>query len=44
MAKVPRALAERTRDEFYLKASLQLAELKGLDLTLRQALEFKYIT
>ena len=44
MAKVPRALAQRTRDEFYPKASLQLAEVKGLDLTLRQALEFKYIT
>jgi NitT/TauT family transport system substrate-binding protein len=41
MAKVPRALAQRTRDEFYPKAS-QLAEVKGLDLTLRQALEFKY--
>jgi NitT/TauT family transport system substrate-binding protein len=44
MAKVPRALAQRTRDEFYPKASLQLAEVKGLDLTLKQALEFKYIT
>ena len=44
MAKVPRALAQRTRDEFYPKASLQLAEVKGLDLTLRQALEFKYIS
>jgi NitT/TauT family transport system substrate-binding protein len=43
MAKVPRALAQRTRDEFYPKAS-QLAEVKGLDLTLRQALEFKHIT
>ena len=42
-AKVPRALAQRTRDEFYPKQSLQLAEVKGLDLTLRQALEFKYI-
>jgi NitT/TauT family transport system substrate-binding protein len=44
IAKVPRALAQRTRDEFYPKASLQLAEVKGLDVTLRQALEFKYIT
>src|SRR5215813_9936261 len=43
MAKVPRALAQRTRDEFYPKASLQLAEVKGLDLTLKQALEFKYL-
>jgi NitT/TauT family transport system substrate-binding protein len=44
IAKVPRALAQRTRDEFYPKESLQLAEVKGLDVTLRQALEFKYIT
>jgi NitT/TauT family transport system substrate-binding protein len=42
-AKVPRALAQRTRDEFYPKESLQLTEVKGLDLTLKQALEFKYI-
>jgi NitT/TauT family transport system substrate-binding protein len=42
-AKVPRALAQRTRDEFYPKQSLQLAEVKGLDLTLKQAVEFKYI-
>jgi len=44
IAKVPRALAQRTRDEFYPRESLQLAEVKGLDVTLRQALEFKYIT
>ena len=44
IAKVPRALAQRTRDEFYPKHSLQLAEVKGLDVTLKHALEFKYIT
>jgi NitT/TauT family transport system substrate-binding protein len=44
LAKVPRALAQRTRDEFYPKESLQLSEVKGLDLTLKQALENKYIT
>jgi len=43
-AKVPRVLAQRTRDEFYPKESLQLAEVKGLDLTLKQAVEFKYIS
>ena len=43
-AKVPRALAQRTRDEFYPKESLQLAEVRGLDLTLKQAVEFKYMT
>jgi NitT/TauT family transport system substrate-binding protein len=44
IVKVPRALAQQTRDEFFPKESLQLAEVKGLDVTLRQALEFKYIT
>ena len=44
LAKVPRDLAQRTRDEFYPKQSLQLSEVRGLDLTLNQALEYKYIT
>jgi NitT/TauT family transport system substrate-binding protein len=44
IAKVPRTLAQRTRDEFYPKHALQLAEVKGLDVTLKQALEFKYIS
>ena len=43
LAKVPRDLAQRTRDEFYPKQSLQLSEVRGLDLTLNQALEYKYI-
>ena len=43
IAKVPRALAQQTRDEFFPKQALQLAEVKGLDVTLKQALEFKYI-
>ena len=41
---MPRALAQQTRDEFFPKEALQLAEVKGLDVTLKQALEFKYIT
>lgn len=44
IAKVPRALAQQTRDQFFPKEGLQLSEVKGLDVTLRQALEFKYIT
>src|SRR5215468_5808131 len=44
IAKVPRELAQRTRDEFYPKQSLQLSEVRGLALTLKQALEYKYIT
>jgi NitT/TauT family transport system substrate-binding protein len=44
IAKVPRALAQQTRDEFFPKQGLQLSEVKGLDVTLKQALEFKYIS
>jgi NitT/TauT family transport system substrate-binding protein len=44
IAKVPRALAQQTRDDFFPKQSLQLSQVKGLDVTLKQALEFKYIT
>jgi NitT/TauT family transport system substrate-binding protein len=43
-AKVPKALAQQTRDEFFPKEALQLSQVKGLDVTLKQALEFKYIT
>jgi len=43
MAKVPRPLAQQTRDEFFPKEALQLGEVKGLDVTLKQALESKYI-
>src|SRR5229473_2996977 len=38
------ALAQQTRDDFFPKEGLQLSEVKGLDVTLKQALEFKYIT
>ena len=44
IAKVPGALAQQTRDDFFPKQALQLSEVKGLDVTLKQALEFKYIT
>jgi NitT/TauT family transport system substrate-binding protein len=44
IAKVPRALAQRTRDEFFPRQGLQLSEVRGLDVTLKQALEFKYIS
>jgi NitT/TauT family transport system substrate-binding protein len=43
IAKVPRPLAQQTRDDFFPKEALQLGEVKGLDVTLKQALEFKYI-
>jgi NitT/TauT family transport system substrate-binding protein len=44
IAKVPVDQARITRDDFFPKESLQLAEVKSLDLTLQQALQFKYIT
>jgi NitT/TauT family transport system substrate-binding protein len=44
LAKVPHELALRTRNEFYPKESLQLTEVKGLDLTLAQALEHRYLS
>ena len=44
IAKVPRGLAQQTRDDFFPKEALQLSEVKGLDVTLKQALQFKYIT
>jgi len=44
IAKVPVDQAKMTREDFYPKESLQLAEIKGIDITLQQALDFKYIT
>jgi len=44
IARVPLDQAKMTREEFYPKEALQLAEVKGLDVTLQQALDFKYIT
>ena len=43
IAGVPVELARITRDEFFPKSSLQLGEIRGLDITLQQALAFKYI-
>jgi NitT/TauT family transport system substrate-binding protein len=44
IAKVPVDQARMTREGFFPKESLQLAEIKSLDTTLEQALQFKYIT
>jgi NitT/TauT family transport system substrate-binding protein len=41
--KVPRAIAQRAVDEFYPKAGLQIGDIRGLEATLQDALEFKYI-
>ena len=44
IAKVPVEHAKMTRDDFFPKESLQLGEVRSLELTLQQALQFKYIT
>src|SRR5215831_18843287 len=41
--KVPRAIAQRAVDEFYPKTGVQIGEIRGLQQTLKDALEFKYI-
>jgi NitT/TauT family transport system substrate-binding protein len=43
MAKVTPAMARRVRDEFHPRANMQLKEIRGLDLSLKQAQEFKFI-
>jgi NitT/TauT family transport system substrate-binding protein len=44
IAKVPIEHARMTRDDFFPKESLQLGEVRSLEVTLQQALQFKYIT
>ena len=46
MPRSPRCLARWRSDARRIlpEAALQLAKVKGLDLTLKQALDFKYIT
>ena len=43
IAKVPVEQARITRDDFFPKEALQLGEIRSLDVTLQQALDFKYI-
>ena len=42
--KLTLAIARKAVDEFYPKEGLQIGEIKGLDLTLQDALEYKYIS
>jgi NitT/TauT family transport system substrate-binding protein len=42
-ANVPRAIAQQAVDEFYPKAAVQIGEIRGLDLTLKDALQYKFI-
>jgi NitT/TauT family transport system substrate-binding protein len=41
--KLTLPIAQKAVDEFYPKAGLQIGEIKGLDLTLKDALDYKYI-
>lgn len=41
--KLPPDIAKKAVTEFYPKAGLQIGEIKGLDLTLQDALTYKYI-
>jgi NitT/TauT family transport system substrate-binding protein len=43
-AKVPREIARQAVEGFYPKAALQIGEIKGLDMTLKDALQYKYIS
>ena len=41
--KLTLPIAKKAVDEFYPKQGLQIGEIKGLDLTLKDALDYKYI-
>ena len=41
--KVTPAIAKKAVDEFYPKSAMQLGEIKGVDLSLKDALDFKFI-
>jgi len=43
-AKVPRDIAKQAVDDFYPKQALQIGAIRGLDLTLKDALQYKYIS
>jgi NitT/TauT family transport system substrate-binding protein len=43
-ANVPRDIAKRAVDEFYPKEALQIGAIRGLETTLRDALQYKFTT
>jgi NitT/TauT family transport system substrate-binding protein len=43
-AKVPREIAQQAVDEFFPKPAVQIGEIRDLDLTLKDALQYKFIT
>jgi NitT/TauT family transport system substrate-binding protein len=42
-AKVPREIAQQAVDEFFPKAAVQIGEIRDLDRTLKDALQYKFI-
>src|SRR5499426_1215756 len=42
-AKVPRDIAKQSVDEFFPQSALQIGEIRGLDMTLKDALQYKFI-
>jgi NitT/TauT family transport system substrate-binding protein len=43
-AKVPRAIAKKAVDDFYPKHALQIGEIRGLEMTLKDALQYKFVS
>ena len=41
--KLTDAIAKKAVAEFYPKEGLQIGEIRGLDLTLKDALDYKYV-
>jgi NitT/TauT family transport system substrate-binding protein len=42
-AKVPRDIAKQSVDEFFPQSALQIGEIRGLEMTLKDALQYKFI-
>jgi NitT/TauT family transport system substrate-binding protein len=42
-AKAPRAIAKQAVDDFYPKAALQIGEIRGLEMSLKDALQNKFV-
>jgi NitT/TauT family transport system substrate-binding protein len=42
-AKVPREVAKQAVDDFYPREALQIGEIRGLNMTLKDALQYKYV-
>jgi NitT/TauT family transport system substrate-binding protein len=42
--KVSHAIAQKAVEEFYPKSAMQIGEIRGLEQTLKDALDYKYIT